>query len=57
MLLKEFKSAKVIDGNIRYEDIFSEDAKKQKQVTAIYKELFELRNNIIEKTTSQATPV
>ena len=56
MLLQELKSGEVADGGIRYEDLFSEDVKKQKQVTALFKELLELRNNMIEKTNSQAAP-
>ena len=56
VLLQELKSGEVADGGIRYEDLFSEDVKKQKQVTALFKELLELRNNMVEKTNSQEAP-
>ena len=41
------KSESVTDGKINYNDIFSNNIEKQKQVTELYKDLLEIRNRLI----------
>ena len=41
------KSDNISDGKVSYEDIFSNNVKKQKQVTDLYENLLEIRKKII----------
>ena len=40
-------SQDITEGDIKYEDVFSSDIRKQKQAVELYKQLLEIRNNII----------
>ena len=42
-----YKSGDVSVGQVRYEDIFSNDVRKQKQVVELYENLLEIRNRIL----------
>ena len=47
-VLKQYHtSSEVTNGNISYEDIFSSDICKQKQVTEVYEQLLKIRNEIL----------
>ena len=37
----------ITDSDIKYEDVFSPDIRKQKQAAELYRELLEIRNNIL----------
>ena len=50
------KSADVIIENVQYEDIFSNNIQKQKQVTALYDNLIEIRNRIMNDSLPVACP-
>ena len=41
---------------VKYEDIFSKDVQKQKEVTALYMNLFRLRDSLLENENSQMAP-
>ena len=45
----ELKTRGVADTNIVYDDIFSEDVKKQKSVTALFKDLLSIRTDLLQK--------
>ena len=47
VLKQSHASHDVTNSDIRYEDIFSSDINKQKQVTELYRQLLETRNKII----------
>ena len=47
------KTDEIAVNRIKYEDIFDE-AKKQKEITALYKKIIEIRNNLVEETLAQA---
>ena len=40
---------------VKYEDIFSEDVNKQKQVTQLFENLLEIRNNILNSLLMTST--
>ena len=57
-VLKQYhKSQDVINSDIRYEDIFSCDITKQKQVTEVYKQVLEIREKIISLPVATTGPV
>ena len=41
------KSDEMIHGDVQYEDIFSKNIQKQKQVAALYDNFIEIRNRIM----------
>ena len=43
------KSTTLSSANIVYDDIFAEDVKKQKSVTALFKELLSIRTDLLQK--------
>ena len=47
VLKQTHASHDVANSDIRYEDIFSPDISKQKQVTELYRQLLETRNKLI----------
>ena len=50
-ILKQYHLTKdITNSDIRYEDIFASDIIKQKQVTELYKQLLDIRNNIIQSS-------
>ena len=55
-IVKEFKSDNVTYGTVEYDDIFSENINKQKAVTCLFKDMFRIRNKLIEEYNSQMAP-
>ena len=53
VILNEFKSNSLSIDKIEYEDIFSKNISKQKEITALYSHLFDTREEIVEKRNSQ----
>ena len=49
ILQVELKTRDVADTNIVYDDIFAEDVKKQKSVTALFMELLSIRTDLLQK--------
>ena len=47
VLQQSYTSSDTANSDIKYEDIFSNDVGKQKQVTELYRRLLEIRNKII----------
>ena len=43
-------------GKIKYDDIFSNDVRKQKEITSLYLKLFKIRSRILEDKNSQEAP-
>ena len=56
-LISHHKSSQVSRSNICYEDIFSEDPRKQKQVTELYRQLLQIRNEIMSQPVATTGPV
>ena len=56
VLLANLKTTNMIKEKPVYEDIFSPNVQKQKVITVIYMELFELRKNLQENQNSQPAP-
>ena len=47
ILRQNHTSVNLVSGEVKYEDIFSKDIHKQKQVTALYEKLIQIRNTIL----------
>ena len=47
VLKENYKSNEVYISEVQYEDIFSQDIYKQKQVTELFERLLEVRNSLI----------
>ena len=43
--------------NCRHEDIYSEDVRKQKSITEIYKQLLQVRNKLISQQVAITGPM
>ena len=56
-LLSKHKSSQMSRSNICYEDIFSEHLQKQKQVTELYQQLLQIRNEIMSQPVPSTVPV
>ena len=56
-LLSKHKSSQMSRSNICYEDIFSEDFQKQKQITEFYRQLLQIRNEIMSQPVPFTGPV
>ena len=56
ILLDAYKSEEITSGDISYDDIFSDKISKQKVITTLFKNLFKIRENIIEEINSQSAP-
>ena len=56
VLAKHFKGEDLTDGAAEYEDIFSQNVKKQKVITMIYLKLFKIRTKLVENDESQRAP-
>ena len=54
MLQNHLKSDKVTRNRVEYNDIFSEDINKQKEITALFIELFKIRTTLLKN--SQLAP-
>ena len=53
VLSKNLRTKDVTDGGVEYSDIFSNNVKKQKVITALYRTLFNMRRDLIENRYSQ----
>ena len=51
------KSSQMSRSNICYEDIFSEDLQKPKQVTELYRQLLQIRNEIMSQSVPSTGPM
>ena len=49
ILHDKLRTRDVADTNIVYDDIFAEDVKKQKSVTALFKDLLSIRTDLLQK--------
>ena len=56
-LLSKHKSSQMSRSNICYEDMFSENLQKQKQVTELYQHLLQIRNEIMSQPVPSTVPV
>ena len=56
VLAEKVTSADVIKEKIKYEHLFSSDTYKQKAVTVLYEELFQIRKKLTENLNSQLAP-
>ena len=56
IILREYNSDEVAQSSVKYDDIFSEDVHKQKEVTSLFLKLFEIRKKLNEDKTSQEDP-
>ena len=56
MLAKYFKGEEITDGEVKYEDIFSQNLKKQKVITMMFLKLFEIRTKLEENEECQRAP-
>ena len=56
ILKTKFKSEQLMVNKVNYENIFSADVNKQKEIAALYLELFKLRNTLIDEIRSQPAP-
>ena len=55
--MSKHKSSQMSRSNICYEDIFSEHLQKQKQVTELYQQLLQIRNEIMSQPVPSTVPV
>ena len=53
VLTEKVKSAEIIKEKVKYAHLFSSDVYKQKAITVVYEELFQIRKNLSEKLNSQ----
>ena len=56
VLLKEYKSDDIAKTSATYDDIFSDDVQKQKEVTTLFFKLFNIRDKLIEAKANQDDP-
>ena len=56
VLLSQFETTNLTKENVTYEDLFSPDVHKQKVITMMFIELFELRKKLQENRNSQPAP-
>ena len=56
ILKTKFKSEQLMVNEVNYENIFSADVNKQKEIAALYLELFKFRNTLIDEVKSQQAP-
>ena len=56
-LLTKHKSSQMGHSNICYEDIFSDHLQKRKQVTELYQQLLQIRNEIMSQPVPSTVPV
>ena len=56
LLAKHFKEEELTEGAAKYEDIFSQNVRKQKVITMIYLKLFEIRSKLMENNESLRAP-
>ena len=51
VILGEYQSDDIATASTTYDDIFSEDINKQKEVTTLFLKLFNIRDKLIEEKT------
>ena len=56
VIVNSLNTAEVVEENIEYCDIFSNDVRKQKAVTELFQCVFKLRDKIQENMNSQQAP-
>ena len=56
-VISQHKSSEISRGNICYEDIFSEDILKQKQVTELYRQLLHIRSEMLSQPVATTGPM
>ena len=56
-IISQHTRSQISRGSICYEDIFSEDLLKQKQVTELYRQLLQIRNKTISQPVATTGPV
>ena len=47
ILRQNHTSGDIVSGEVIYEDIFSQDVQKQKQVTVLYEKLLQIRSTLV----------
>ena len=55
VLRQQHVSDNVTASNVRYSDVFSSSITRQKQVTQLYSELLEIRNNLLDSQPESST--
>ena len=55
-LVNKLRTEELATGKIMYDDIFSSDVNKQKEITSLYLKLFKIRSRILEDNNSQEAP-
>ena len=53
---KNVKTTQIASNRIKYEHIYSEDIKQQKEIAALYIEIFKIKSDIEEQRISHAAP-
>ena len=56
-LRSDHKSSQLSASGSKYEDVFSEDICKQKQVTELYRQLLQVRNEMLSQPVATTGPV
>ena len=56
MSYRNFKTTQLANNEVLYENIYSQDVQKQKEITSIYIELFKIKTEIEEDAICQAAP-
>ena len=56
VLVNKLRTEELATGKIMYDDIFSSDVNKQKEITSLYLKLFKIRSRILEDNNSQEAP-
>ena len=56
IILDEYKSDDLAITSVTYDDIFSDDVLKQKEVTTLFLKLFSIRDKLIEEKTNPDDP-
>ena len=54
-ILSNYRTTQLCNGNSNYNDVFSKDIRKQKEVTELYRKFLEIRNKLISEQTSGLT--
>ena len=55
-VIKANVDIKLINFQVNYEDVFAPDLRKQKEVTAVFAELLEIRDNILNSAPAASLP-
>ena len=57
VLQREYMTGDLVRDKVVYEDIFNHNVAKQKTITVMFKELFKIKENILQKVDPSNTPV